>query len=265
MNRTKLVVVIMLGVIVLGLAGMLYYSYNPPVLAGPVLGLLALLWLAAVLTRPVGTAIPSKQISSNRWMRGWVLANSLAWMTAAGILLITFRWLGNQPWFVLDKAYLHWMPVVGIILAAVWAAGQWIGLATVLPQAGRWSISAFLGTLIGFFCFIAGLAVLGGVLLSSDYSFGGDLFMGIIMSVLLPVVCLLPASYFTSLWLIGMVSGGMQEKIFEVLPKPIAKWARRNAKIMALSGILGPLGGIVYALETGKILQSMLFNYEEKK
>lgn len=89
--------------------------------------------------------------------------------------------------------------------------------------------------------------------------------MGIIMSVLLPVVCLLPASYFTSLWLIGMVSGGMQEKIFEVLPKPIAKWARRNAKIMALSGILGPLGGIVYALETGKILQSMLFNYEEKK
>lgn len=233
-------------------------SYRLPVVAIPALGLLVVLWLAAVLTRPVGTTATLKQISSSKWMLGWVLVNGLAWMTTAGILLIPLQWLINLPTDQFAKPFMVWMPVVGITVSVIWATSQWIGLAAVLPQAGYWSWVTFLGALAGYAIFIA----VGEILLMISDAGMKDYYevFGYILYCSFPFISGL--LYFGSLWIVGSMTGKLQVQILNEIPLPIEKWARRNATNMALSGLLGPLGGIIYALASGRILRPKLFGEE---
>lgn len=230
-----------------------------PILALPTLVLLVLLLLAALLTRLAGSDLSSKQITSDRWIRGWVLANGLAWLTAASIFLLPQQWIFSEPlWRDWARPFMLWMPVVGVIMSAIWAAGQWIGLAAVLPQSGRLAAKTFIGALSGFACFYAGGIIL---LIISEAGLEESAEFGYFLICCFPLA--LGVLYFSSLWLAGSATGLMQKQILEEIPMPIEKWARRNAKIMALSGFLGPLGGIVYGLSSGEILRPNLFGKEK--
>ena len=236
-----------------------------PVLAFLTLALLLLLLVAALLTRPAGSEPQSGQISSSRWKLGWVLANGLAWLTAAGVMLLPLYWLGtlSTTTFSLAKSFILWMPVVGIVLSAIWAAGQWIGLAAVLQQAGRWSAYAFFGTLGGFLGFYVCGAIILTILPAAIESIENNAIIVPSMTLLCfpPIVGVL---YFATLWLAGYLTGRLQTRLLATIAPSLEKWAKRNAKIMALSGLLGPLGGIVYALLSGEILQPNLFGEEIK-
>lgn len=266
MNRAKLVVVTTLWILVVGMAGILYNNYNPPVFAVSVLGLLALLLLAAVLSRPVGTTPPPKQISSSRWMRDWVLANGLAWLTAASVLLFPLYRLASLPTYQLARSFMLWMALAGVAVSAIWAAGQWIGLAAVVPHAGRWLAYTFIGTLSVYAClYIFGALALNiipaaNVWVENNVPTVAWYFAWLLIPFVLGI---LGALYSTPFILTGYLTGRLQTGLLAAIAPSIEKWAQDNALNMAAGSLLGPLGGIVYALLSGRILRPKLFGEED--
>jgi hypothetical protein len=160
-----------------------------------------------------------------------------------------------------NKQFMLWMPGVGVCLSMIWAAGQWMGMATVLPQAGRWSVGAFIGTLAGFIVFYASAgALLAAFEVASAYFEYNIIIIGGILPFFLPVV---GAVYIGSLGLVGLLTGWMNAHLLAQHAMPIDQWASHNAINMMLGGVLGPIGGILYGAMSGKILQTRLFGDEK--